>query len=525
MADQKIRLDLDSGRASANAEDLLKSFERLHAEVYALADPIEDATAECYAMAGAEAELTVKSKQSVVGLSAVELALQEVVETSDRAEKKLRDVAESADATHKGAGRLGQGITQASYAFQDFASTSGDLGQKLNSVTNNLMMVTNMMGPYGVAVGIAAVAGVALYRNWDSLASLWEDRKPIEGATEGVEGLTDAVKKNKKALEDLREVGSLNLTQMAEYKRLTTELADEERKLAELREIEANKKNLDKLSNERSQERAGAVKKAVQLTGGFEETIQSLIDMERSFRRGDFSAEDQASFKADMERQLNQALKGDEKAIGRITGVTSRGIGQKNFLDQMIGVYDPQTARNKKAAEEADKEEFQQHMAGMKKQDASRKLGEELTKQGEKFQEDFERQQDEQGAKEFDRQVQERLKASQRAVKLAHENTQAAKRRADAQERFDDQVQKAQANPEREMQSRTADLVAKGAGFVESQQQAYQETYALINRNMQMFYQLRQDADRFVAMLRQTTRSMMGDDNAVTNLNMGGPGS
>ena len=84
---------------------------------------------------------------------------------------------------------LEQSITAGGHALQNFTSTTGDLGQKLNSVSSDLTMLLVGLRGLGTVISAADTAGIALDRTWDSLASFWEDRNPFPKAAEDVEGV------------------------------------------------------------------------------------------------------------------------------------------------------------------------------------------------------------------------------------------------------------------------------------------------------------------------------------------------
>jgi hypothetical protein len=105
-------------------------------------------------------------------LKAIQLSAEDVARSQDR-------VVASAAGVGRGVGGLQGSFTAAGYAFQDFTSTTGDVGQKLNSIANNIPAIVGGMGTLGTAVSVVSVAGIALYRNWDSVAGLWRDRNPF----------------------------------------------------------------------------------------------------------------------------------------------------------------------------------------------------------------------------------------------------------------------------------------------------------------------------------------------------------
>lgn len=117
-------------------------------------------------------------------------------------------------------------MQQGSYAIQDFTSTSGDLGAKLNSVSNNLMMVAASFGPYGIAVGTGLALTVAMVKNWDAIASLWENRNPLPEATSNIIRMDTELKSLNKELEDLHKKGELTNEQLVRFNDLTEKAAE-----------------------------------------------------------------------------------------------------------------------------------------------------------------------------------------------------------------------------------------------------------------------------------------------------------
>jgi len=102
-------------------------------------------------------------------------------------------------------GNLQQSIIAGSCAFQGFTATSGDMGAKLNSLTDNLPSLSIGVGGLGVALSAAGTAAKAVYKNWDSIASLREDRNPfpklagdIDGMKRELDAANDSIKKFEK---------------------------------------------------------------------------------------------------------------------------------------------------------------------------------------------------------------------------------------------------------------------------------------------------------------------------------------
>jgi hypothetical protein len=145
---------------------------------------------------------------------------------------------------------MGQSVTAAGYAFQDFTSTSGDLGAKLNSISNNLPNLLSGLGAFGTYAAIAATAAIALYRSWDSVNSLWTTKMDIPKHTEDLKGMKEECQKISTALEEMEKKGRLSAEQMTEYLRLRQELATTEAKITA--EKKAQEARADKTKEEKT---------------------------------------------------------------------------------------------------------------------------------------------------------------------------------------------------------------------------------------------------------------------------------
>lgn len=222
---------------------------------------------------------------------------------------------------------LTQHMTQGSYAIQDFAATSGDLGAKLNSVTNNVMMVTNSLGPMGVAVGVGLVGVTSLYRNLDSLKTLWQDRNPLLDISKDAERLEKALGKDKSALEALQDRATLSNAELAEAARLTKEVADQEERLAGIRSVEAAKK----VPDARTAERIKEVKGIIDQIGG----QRAFADMRQIIQDANVGIP-----KAQLEELTNASLSaimaGSAGALDRLKDMVATGAGRGTRLSNVM---------------------------------------------------------------------------------------------------------------------------------------------------------------------------------------------
>lgn len=222
---------------------------------------------------------------------------------------------------------LTQNMTQGSYAIQDFAATSGDLGAKLNSVTNNVMMVTNSMGPMGVAVGVGLVGVTSLYRNLDSIKTLWQDRNPLLDIAKDAERLEKALSKDKSALEALQDRATLSNAELAEAARLTKEVADQEERLAGIRSVEAAKKAPDAATAGRIKE----VKDIIDQIGGkraFDDMRQIIKDANVGMPQSQLEEFTNAS--------LSAIMAGNARALDRLKDMVATGSGRGTKLSNVL---------------------------------------------------------------------------------------------------------------------------------------------------------------------------------------------
>ena len=156
----------------------------------------------------------------------------------DEAKQKVQAFTESLSGGSGGGGegRLQQRVQALSYAFQDFTSASGDLGQKLNSITNNIPGLLAGLGGLATGISVAVTAGVALYRNWDTIVRLFEEKRPLEEAAKSAEVLKDELRDAEKEMKHLADNTSLTVDEMARYNELRETTARLEGEIADHKE-------------------------------------------------------------------------------------------------------------------------------------------------------------------------------------------------------------------------------------------------------------------------------------------------
>jgi hypothetical protein len=238
----------------------------------------------------------------------------------------------AAGAARSGFGGFQQTIVAGSYAMQDFTSTSGDLGAKLNSVTNNLPGMLVSFGAWGIAISTLATGAVALYRNWDSVASLWETRNPFPKSAKDVEGLKRELERAKDEMEKFEKAGTGNATQLARYNelrattaRIEKEIADQTERQARLKkflegkteEEEARGKGYQEATQGRGQEYLDKIREALRKDGEQQIEHERLAMNQRleTFSTQDHTLEEQDRFmreQADRFKEFERSIRSND---------------------------------------------------------------------------------------------------------------------------------------------------------------------------------------------------------------------
>jgi hypothetical protein len=259
-------------------------------------------------MGGAEASVTLDDSQVQAGVARLKQAMDQTGEAMRRLQadfaagkvsvdqfeaeitqlsnemSRAQSAAQSFGVSISASGQRTQaavrGITDFSRAAEDF-STGGFLG-----VMNN---IPGVMTNVGAAIGVSATSmalltagtsilvagGYLLYRNWDSVTSLFQDKNPFPKTTDSIEGLTDAIKTNDKALDELRKKEMLNNEEMAKANKLLAENVQLEKQLEVARERRKNVKSIMESVSPEQEEKAQAFKTAA--TGRGEEVRNGII--------------------------------------------------------------------------------------------------------------------------------------------------------------------------------------------------------------------------------------------------------
>lgn len=169
-------------------------------------------------------------------------------------------------------------ILNAGRAIQDFAQ--GGIGGILNNIEG-------LVGGSGALAGVLTAVGVAAYFAWpkvkewaDGMGALGETFKPT---AERLEGLTEAIKKNKEEMGKLKDQGELTYMELLKYKELVGKTAELEEQAANAREARAVKPG----SSKKERERASAVRETIaEDFGSSELLIERIMESEAGKQLG-----------------------------------------------------------------------------------------------------------------------------------------------------------------------------------------------------------------------------------------------
>lgn len=255
----------------------------------------------------------------------------------------------------KGAWNLNtEAVRQGTFAFQDFMSTSGDLGQKLNSVTNNLQQVLMGFGKWGPYLTVAVIAAVELYKNWDNLNKLFATTHAIPESADQMKNLEGKIKDVNKQLDDMREKGKLTTAELQEYKKLSAELAVLEEKKAKAMErqdaIKAAAEN--KFTADEKKRRGEIGEEFTEITAGKDQEIEQNLALDayqkrvaklgpqakliRSQMRGTKEEIEQKEKEGRFTDDLKDKLKDLQKKVDSVEKEMGKGITEEDKGDAAI---------------------------------------------------------------------------------------------------------------------------------------------------------------------------------------------
>lgn len=236
----------------------------------------------------------------------------------------MEKVSVSKEKASTASANLRTSIVATSYAIQDFSSTTGDLGAKLNSVSNNIPQILVGLGGLGTALSVGATAAIAFYRNWDSIKSIFVD-VPFEfgKATNSLTELRDRIKE----LENKKVKVGAEYDELEKAKETAKELV---RALESAEEIRTGQAKAERESGAR-------IKAAIaEAPGGGAAVVSALAapreaelraQAEAQAKREEAALEERARRAVEMELPLNpRVIEAEWNAIQSRWGARLKGI-------------------------------------------------------------------------------------------------------------------------------------------------------------------------------------------------------
>jgi hypothetical protein len=260
MADDTIRLSLDTSGAVASAKELASSADMLDAafaEVFrsathlgtaaadmghavdaastattAAAKATAQAATDVYELADAYEVLGEKIESPLTSAAKVPRAFDwSTINTGARESERqivrfgeaVIDVGNKTDASGKKIAGAMKGNSLAvlnfSRGIQDFAQ--GGIGGVLNNIEGMLLPLGAKIAAFAGPVTLVATAGYLLYNNWNRVLGVFRDTQPVEKLGDTMGRLEAAMDQAKDRMAELRKEGSLTNEQVQEYNRLS----------------------------------------------------------------------------------------------------------------------------------------------------------------------------------------------------------------------------------------------------------------------------------------------------------------
>ena len=385
-ATEKLAVAFHAGDLSS--EEFLKSFKKLNSEATSLQSIID----------GLKTKVTLQddalSDAAHDGAKLYAMALDEIAEKSEHADRGLGRVGKTASDSKDRTAAMGRAFLEFSRGVEDFTA-GGPLG-----VLNNLPGIFSAGGQAaglsaaqiaGLTSGVSLLATGAyiLYQNWDRIAKLWGEHKTETEAEE-----------------------------MERLEKATSKTADQTKRLVDLKDKERDKKDteneiqrLEKLKTDAEKGAGEGVTKTVAAVGGLDDAIRLYVKqaMSREDPNGVLAATDPAKaaeIKAGYEKSFKeafaQASRGDigmrdtlQSEADRSKDPNLRGFGilmrantpefakaavkeieQKQADEYIQGLWDQQKAKDRRDKEEGERqaEAMQAHEQQKKEAEAQRSL-------------------------------------------------------------------------------------------------------------------------------------------------------
>lgn len=142
----------------------------------------------------------------------------------------------------RGGGNLNQTVQSLGYAFQDFTSTSGDLGAKLNSISNNIPQLLGGLGQYAAVASLAFTGAIVAFRAFEPAISEFVAGvgKDLGLFAEKSTGLIDGLKAHIKELEEKPVKLAADVTALEGAKQLLEQLQEQQKSFAEFGKLKGS---------------------------------------------------------------------------------------------------------------------------------------------------------------------------------------------------------------------------------------------------------------------------------------------
>lgn len=149
--------------------------------------------------------------------------------------QRLKSLKTATDDVAQGGGTLHQTVQALGYAFQDFTSTSGDLGQKLNSISNNIPQLLGGLGQYAAAASLVFTGAIVAFRTFEPAITEFVGKvgKDLGLFTESSGSLIDGLKARIKELGDKPVKLSADVTALEGAQQLLEQLQAQQKAFTE----------------------------------------------------------------------------------------------------------------------------------------------------------------------------------------------------------------------------------------------------------------------------------------------------
>lgn len=161
-------------------------------------------------------DLNASYEQGNVKAALYRSEMRELTKESAKITSKLEETTKT---TSEGFKITQQQAMAAGYAFQDFASASGGLAQKMNAVTNNVPALVGNIGMLGPAISVATVAFVEIIKNFDKLSGFFGegDKLKLGDFVKDLGTMNMRLKESKDHLEELAKGANKSAQAMGDY--------------------------------------------------------------------------------------------------------------------------------------------------------------------------------------------------------------------------------------------------------------------------------------------------------------------